>query len=305
MINKIMFEKVPCNLCGSNDFEVIYPARPELEKDKDLVKKFRSSGDELLIDPLVECKKCGLKFVNPRIKGNLIVDAYSAGDDPLFISQAESRERTFSKAIREITKVFGSRGKIVDIGTAGGSFLAAAKKQGWDVYGCEPNRWLANWGKKNYGIDIKPGTIFDQKYKKEFFDVLTLWDVIEHTPDPLKVLEESNRILKKNGLLIVNYPDINSWLARLMGRKWLFLTSVHLYYFTPRTIKAMLAKTGFKVVKIRPYFQTLEFGYLCFRAGSYSKILSKIGMWFARTFGLEHKQMPYWLGQTFIMARKV
>lgn len=305
MIDKKYYEEVPCNLCGSKELEVVYYARHEDEKDKDLVKKFRASGDELLIDQLVRCRKCGLKFVNPRIKGDIIVDSYSAGDDPLFISQAESRERTFAKAVKEITRANGGKGKILDIGTAGGSFLAAAKKQGWDVAGCEPNRWLANWGNKNYGLNINPGTIFDQKYKGESADVVTLWDVIEHTPDPLKVLKETNRILKKNGLLIVNYPDIDSWLAKLMGRKWLFLTSVHLYYFTPRTIKEILAKAGFKVIKIRPYFQTLELGYIFFRAATYSPLISKIGTWFIKLFGLEHKMVPYWLGQTFVMARKI
>lgn len=304
MIDKKYFETVPCNICGSNSFSIVYPAQYNKEKDKDIVSKYRASGDELLIDQLVKCNKCGLVFINPRIKGNLIVDAYSQGSDETFVSQAPARVKTFLSSIKQIEK-FSKPGKILDVGTAGGSFLAAAKSQGWDVYGCEPNRWLAAWGKKNYGIDIKPGTIFDQKYKKDSFDVVTLWDVIEHTPDPLSVLKECNRVLKNRGVLVVNYPDLASLVARLMGRKWLFLNSVHLYYFTPKTINLILRKAGFEIITIKPYFQKLEFGYLMFRASGVSQFISKVGMFFSKLFGLDKRLFPYWLGQTFVAVRKI
>lgn|SRR3989338_7192531 len=304
MKDKGIFEKVPCNLCKSEDYDVVYKANYENEKDSDINQKFRASGDELLIDQVVRCKKCGLKFINPRIKSNVIVKAYSEGEDPVFVSQADARERTFAKSLKRIEKYAKNKGRILDVGTAGGSFLGAAKKMGWETYGCEPNKWMAKWGEKRYGIKIKPGTLFDQNYKDNFFNVVTLWDVIEHTPDPLEVLKECNRILKKDGIMVVNYPDIGSWIARIMGRKWLFLTSVHLYYFTPRTIKLMLNKAGFEVLTIKPHFQNLELGYLFFRAGSYSKLISKIGGWFVKILGLEHKLAPYWLGQTFLIVKK-
>lgn len=302
--NRNALEKVPCNLCGSSAHKIIYESRYDQEKDKDLAKKFRSSGDELLIDQLVQCPKCRLKFINPRLKQNLIIEGYTEGEDPLFISQADARERTFFKALRKIEKYAPKKGKILDVGTAGGSFLAAAKKRGWTVSGCEPNKWLVDWGNKKYNIKIDQGTIFEQKYPSNSFDVITLWDVIEHTPDPMKVLEECNRLLKENGILVVNYPDIGSWLARLLGRKWLFLTSVHLYYFTPRTIRHILSKTGFKIELIKPYFQSLELGYIMFRAGTYSSLFSTVGKKMVELAGLAHREVPYWLGQTFVLARK-
>lgn len=304
MKNEKEFETIDCNLCNSKTFKIIYPEDYSKEKDKDLVQKFRASGDELLIDRVVECVFCGLNFINPRIKGNIIVDSYSQGEDQVFVSQANAREKTFFKSLETIEKYARKIGKILDVGTAGGSFLAAAKGRGWEVYGCEPNRWLADWGGKRYGFKIIPGTIFDGKYEKNFFDVVTLWDVIEHTPDPLSVLRESNRILKNGGLLVVNYPDIGSWIARLMGRKWLFLTSVHLFYFNRKTIKIALNRAGFKIIKISPHFQTLELGYVLKRAGSYSKVISKIGIWISEFLGIEDRLVPYWLGQTFVLAVK-
>ena len=142
------FEEIPCNLCGSEHYKVMYPAQHDKEKDKDLAKKFRASGDELLIDQLVKCKRCSLQYVNPRVKEKLIIQGYSVGDDPVFVSQATARERTFFSALKGIEKYIPQKGKVLDVGTAGGSFLSAAKRRGWEVYGCEPNKWMAAWGKK-------------------------------------------------------------------------------------------------------------------------------------------------------------
>jgi len=303
--NKQLLEEVPCDLCGERRYSVIYKAQYEKEKDFDLVNKFRASGDELLIDQLVKCPRCGLIYINPRIKGDLIIEGYSEGSDEVFVSQASAREKTFSKSLKKIEKYVKNKGKILDVGTAAGSFLAAARKKGWEVYGCEPNKWLVDWGNKYYNLSIKQGTIFDQKYQSGFFDVVSLWDVIEHTTSPSSVLRECNRVLKDKGLLVVNYPDIGSLISRFMKRKWLFLNSVHLYYFTRKTITAILEKNGFKAISMSPYFQSLEADYLLFRAKDVSKIISKTGSSLVRTLGFDKRLVPYWLGQTLVIARKV
>ncbi|MEW5896864.1 MAG: class I SAM-dependent methyltransferase [Nanoarchaeota archaeon] len=303
MVDETLFETVNCNLCGSNNFKIIYKSKYENETQEDLKIKFRSSGDEKLIDQVVICNNCGLIYLNPRIKQNLIIEGYSGGSDETFVSQAKGREITFNKSLKFIEK-FQKKGKILDIGTAGGSFLHVAKRRGWEVYGIEPNKWCCEWGKKNYGIDIKPGTIFDNKFQNNFFDVVCLWDVLEHTPEPKKVLEECNKILKNDGLLVVNYPDVGSIITKIMKRKWVFFLSVHLYYFTRETISLILNKTGFKIIKIKPHFQKLPFGYLLFRMKAYNKTISLIGEKFSQFFHLNNLQFPYWLGQTVVIARK-
>ena len=304
-LNKNIMEEVSCNLCDSDDFDIIYPAKYGQVTQQELAEKFRSSGDELLLDQLVQCQRCGFKYVNPRIKSDLILKGYSEGTDENFISQAKFREITFDKSLKYIEKCTkGNQGKIYDIGTAGGSFLQAAKKRGWEVYGTEPNEWLCNWCKKNYGVDLHQGDLFSNQFDSGFFDVVTLWDVLEHVPDPTKNLSEIRRILKSNGLLIVNYPDVGSWISKLMGRRWIFLLSVHLFYFDRRTIAKMLNKVGFDVIKIKPHFQTLSLGYLFFRMKSYSQLLHNLGMPIIKVLKLNNLQIPYWLGQTLVIAKK-
>lgn len=304
MPTKSSFETVPCTICGSKKYVVIYEADYHREKDHDLARKFRASADELLIDQLVKCKHCALVFINPRLKSSLITKGYAQGSDEVFVSQAAARERTFFKALKSIEPCIPRKGTVLDIGTAGGSFLAAAKRRGWNVYGCELNTWMVNWGNKHYGLAIRQGTLFDQQYKSQSFDMVTLWDVIEHTPDPARVIRECNRILKKDSLLIINYPDIGSWIARLMGRKWLFLTSVHLYYFTRKTIKKLLEQEGFEIITIRPHIQELELGYLTKRMRSYSPFIARCAQFLVNTLSLSRQHVPYWLGQTFVIAQK-
>lgn len=300
-----LLEHVPCFLCGADDFDVVYPAQYDREKDFDLVQKFRASGDELLIDQLVRCRRCGFQYVNPRLRGDLIFSGYTEGEDPAYVSQLKARERTFAGSLGEIERAAGRPGRLLDIGTAAGAFVAAAKARGWDAEGCDPNRWLAEWGSRHYGIRIRQGSVFEQPYEENSFDVITMWDVIEHTLNPREMLDRVRVLLKPGGVLVVNYPDIGSWIARALGRRWLFLTSVHLYYFDRRTVRKMLENAGFAVETVRPHWQRLELDYILFRGSVLSETLSRVARRAVGAVGAERVQMPYWLGQTFVLAKRV
>ena len=119
--------------------------------------------------------------------------------------------------------------------------------------------------------------------------------------------EETSRrnhlILLSDGHLIVNYPDYDSWPRKLMGTKWPFFLSVHLFYFTPQSIRQILEKHGFQVVRIEPYFQTLELGYVLERAGQ----IFYFAKWVERAvkiLGLGQIPFKYYLGQTLVTAKK-
>lgn len=297
-------EHVACNLCGGDDAETVYEARCGAGQPRDLVRTFRASGDELLIDRLVRCRRCGLEYVSPRPRGGDIVAAYAQGDDPAYVSQVAARRRTFDTALARIEQLQPSKGRLLDIGTAAGAFLAAADARGWQAEGCEPNRWMAEWGARQYRAVIRPGELFDQDYPPASFDVVTLWDVIEHTPDPARVFARISELLRPGGLLIVNYPDRGSWIARLMGRRWPFLSSAHLYYFERHTLAKMLERHGFAVARLRPHVQWLELDYLLSRGEVVSPVLSRASRACARAFGLGGRQVPYWIGQTFVAARR-
>jgi 2-polyprenyl-3-methyl-5-hydroxy-6-metoxy-1,4-benzoquinol methylase len=297
-----LLEHVPCAQCGASDVSVVYPPRYERARD-DVGAAYRSSGDDILIDRLVRCRQCGLMYLDPRVRQDVVLAGYAAGEDETFISQAAQREATFAPYVPIIERLLGRKGRVLDVGTAGGSFLAVAKRRGWDVIGCEPSRWLCEWGTRHYGIDIRPGTVFDLALPDGSVDVVSLWDVLEHVPDPLAVLRECRRVVKEDGLIVVNVPDSDSWIARAMGRRWVFLLSVHLYYFTLASLTRMLRTSGFEVVRHSAHWQRLEVGYVFQRMEAYIPVLPRVARAVVRALRIEHLSVPYWLGQTNVMAR--
>ena len=300
-------EDVPCNICGSIEAHVLQPSTYDIDalKATDLTRTFSSSSDEKLNHRLVACARCGLQYVSPRLRADAVLEGYTGGSDELFVSQARGREITFGKGLDLIQRAWKRRpGRLLDVGTGGGSFPFIASKRGWQAEGCEPNRWLCDWALENYNLPIRPGTVFEQSYPPGSFDVVTLWDVLEHTPDPKREVRETHRLLRENGLLVINYPDIGSWIARLMGRSWVFLLDVHLYYFTRGTIRKLLEDAGFDVVLIRPHFQRLGCAYVLQRAIPYIGASARLLVRLVRSLRLAEWQVPYWMGQTLVIARK-
>jgi 2-polyprenyl-3-methyl-5-hydroxy-6-metoxy-1,4-benzoquinol methylase len=300
-------ESVPCNLCGSGDVYVLQPPTHDVNSSPytNLARTFSSSSDERLKHRLVACARCGLQYVSPRLHVDAVLGGYAAGSDEQFVSQVHGREITFGKCLDIIEEVWSrAPGRLLDIGTGGGSFPYVASKRGWRAEGCEPNRWLCEWAGKHYGLPVLPGTVFEQRYPAGAYDVVTLWDVLEHTTDPKTVILEAHRLLKEHGLVVVNYPDIGSWIARLMGRSWVFLLDVHLYYFTRTTIRKLLENSGFEIAHIRPHFQRLGLGYVLYRATPYLGSPARFAARLACRIGIAEWQVPYWMGQTLVIARK-
>jgi SAM-dependent methyltransferase len=296
---------VACAICGGDGFEVVVPSRRDPTRPIDLQTVFRSSGDEPLQDQMVRCAGCGLHYVRPRLKWELILAGYEGGTDASFVSQAAFRERTFRKSLGKLERMARPPGRrVLDVGAAGGSFLAAARERGYEPLGCEPSTWMCAFAREHYGLELHPGTLFDMPLSPASLDLLTLWDVIEHTPDPKAVLRRAHELLKPDGVLAMSWPDYGSLAARLLGSRWPFLLTVHLYYFTPRTMTALLRKTGFEPVGYTPYLQTLEMGYVGQRAAPYLGPLGGLLTGALRALRLQRLPFQYWVGQTMVVARK-
>jgi hypothetical protein len=111
-------------------------------------------------------------------------------------------------------------------------------------------------------------------------------------------------VLAPGGVLAISYPDYASLAARLLGRRWPFLLTVHLYYFTPGTMSDLLRRTGFAPLGFRPHVQTLELGYVAMRAAPYLGPLGGLLTGGARALGVSSLPLGYWVGQTMVVSRK-
>ena len=161
------------------------------------IEVYKSSSDTTIMDRLVCCTGCGFKYLSPRIKDNIILKSYSESQDNTFISQNSERILTFTKNFKKIVKKIKLRkgSLILDIGCAAGAFPKAAKDLGFNVVGIEPSKWLCEQARKQYNLDVRQGTLSSQKLEGEKFDVVTLWDVLEHLTDPVNELTLINKKL--------------------------------------------------------------------------------------------------------------
>lgn len=298
-----LWERVPCNLCGSWDFRIKYAGTTDIETEK-MLRAYNASSSFISSERLVECERCGLIFTSPRLRRDLILKSYQESEDPVYVSQSDGRIKSFANSLRRITR-YEPMGRVLDIGAAAGFFLKVAKERGWQTYGIEPSRYLSNFGNQHYKVNIQCGTVESVTRLPHLMDVVTLWDVLEHTFDPMDTLARCNRYLRDGGLIVINYPNIANWMAKLAGRRYWFILSVHLYYFTPATIAEMLKRNGFRVVESGPHFQYLQLGYLVQRLEVYAP---KTAHWLQKAvklLGLKNLLIPYFAAQSRVIAKKV
>lgn len=303
-----LFQSIPCPLCGADDFSILkksgYPDNTSLETIR---QAYSASSSHKLLDQVVQCRRCTMQYVNPRPKDEIIIDSYSSAEDDVFVAQNPQRIHTFrkflSKVVTDMGWKDGSGRKFLDVGCAGGASLVAARSLGFEPRGIEPSRWMADFGRREYNVDIRDGILVDGLFEPNTFDILTMWDVLEHVPDPNQILNTIHTILKPGGLFVMTFPDVGSWLTRMLGDRWPFWLSVHLLYYTPTTIRKQLEQGGFEVRSINPYLQTLQLDYVLERGAPY---LAPLG-WFrplVQSLGMTHMPITYYLGQTFVIARK-
>jgi SAM-dependent methyltransferase len=278
-------EHVRCNLCGADDVTVHYPSTIQQEGDW---RAFRCTHSGYgTHPPIVQCQQCGLVYTDPRPDGSDIVETYQAVEDPLYIEEREGRVLTFEHHLKPLERLTGPpEGRpLLDIGAYTGVFVEIADRHGWDAWGVEPSRWAVEQARAR-GLHMVQGTLDTADLPESHFDVVTMWDVIEHLTDPREALRQAHGLLKPGGLLVVHTIDIESFFARLMGPRWPWLMEMHIYYFSRRTLRAMLEKCGFQVLSDKPQGRYLRLGYLTNRVGALVPFLGQPAEWLVTRLGL-------------------
>lgn len=303
-----LFQKTRCPICGNDEFDVLKPSKyPANLTAEMLLKSYSASSSHMLFDQLVQCRKCTMQYLNPRPNDEIVLQSYSEAVDPTFVAQNPNRIATFTKTLRKVLGDLqwpdGQGRRYLDIGCAGGASLVAARSLGFSVQGVEPSHWLADFGRTNYGIDVRDGILKPGMFPEASYDLITMWDVLEHIPEPGPVLDLIRTLLKPGGVLLLTYPDINCLAPRLLGDRWPFWLSVHLNYYVPATIRLQVEQANFEVLRFRPYWMSLPLGYTLSRAVPYFKpiaILQKL----VEGLGLGNVSFTYNIGQTLVLNRK-
>jgi len=238
---------------------------------------------------IVKCMNCSLVFLDPKPSEKELREHYNKEhffSDRVkdygytdYLKDKDNLLKTFRKRKTVIEKYTAS-GNILDVGCAAGFFLTVMKELGWNVHGVEISSYMSNIARKKFGLkNIYNSKLEHVNFKDIRFDVITFWDVIEHLPDPLKELNIARKILKDDGLLVIETQNIDSILYKIFGKKWHhFKPKEHLYHFSPATIKTLLEKSGFSIIKRRTSLagRYVSWGFIAEKMQRFSMIIYDI-----------------------------
>jgi 2-polyprenyl-3-methyl-5-hydroxy-6-metoxy-1,4-benzoquinol methylase len=245
-----------CPSCGRNDFTVLFDSNMnngDLQQGIETV--YMLPGGKY--GRHVRCRNCHLIYVNPIEKASKINEDYSkrkSVDVPL-IRRGRLRA-TRSQA--ELIKKYNGSTSLLDVGCGEGFFLFNASKAGYVTKGVELSQEAVAYARNEFGLDVEAKPFEQLRFPENSFDVVTLWQVLEHLPHPLAILKEVNRILKPGGLLAVSTPDIGGIPARILGKGWWNIRKIHINQFTTKTLKDILENAGFKNVSPACYTESIS-----------------------------------------------
>lgn len=247
MKSEIALEYVRCNLCESDQNEEL----------------FIHEGHRV-----VRCRACHLVYVNPQNTKDRLIQIYDHEyfQNPAkvyykdYYAERDFRSREFAKMIKRI-ETFKKPGRLLDVGAAAGFLMDSARKSGWETYGVEFSKTASEFARGELKLNVKTGELPECDWPEDYFDVITMIDMIEHTKDPKANLRAAARFLKPGGLLVISTPNIASLGFRIFGKGFVFMRpEVHLWYFDLKTMSRMLASFGIRVLKADyPYFDTRYF----------------------------------------------
>jgi 2-polyprenyl-3-methyl-5-hydroxy-6-metoxy-1,4-benzoquinol methylase len=258
-----LFEYRNCPSCGQNDFEVLFESNMKPDDfnvlfDYSMEGHDSQEGVEGYLVPgkewgrHVKCKNCHLIYMNPMEKVSKTNEYYCKAKNTHAPTIRESYLRTAKSQVRLIQK-YAHGTNLLDIGCAQGFFLFSASKAGYNIKGIEISRDAAEYARREFGLDVEAKPFEELQFPENHFDVVTLWQVLEHVPYPLIVLKEVHRILKPEGLLVVSTPNIEGIPSKILRKRWWDIKRLHINQFSTKTLKDILQNAEFKNISAASY----------------------------------------------------
>lgn len=236
-IRKIMLFVI-CPVCSNQDADFYI--------EKDGFKFWRS-------------KNCGTIFISPlpeQFSTNVYGEDYFSGAKKGFGYVDYDRDKS---AMASLFKKFlalmahhttSSYGQLLDIGAATGYFVELANKAGWSAQGIDISSYATKEARKK-GLKVETATLDSFNAPNGIFTAITMWDVLEHLPDPVKAIKKTHDLLQPKGLLAINTPDSGSLWARIWRGKWQALVPPeHMIIFNKKALKMLLDKSGFEILEL-------------------------------------------------------
>lgn len=232
-----MAEDIRCCACGNSE-----PEKFHLKYQKENFA-------------VVTCDSCSMHFIPPyyrktitytQYKNEAVTEAVRAGNNWVKIQRHKLRFKFIQKFIKT--------GKLFDLGAGWGHFMLAGKQLGYDVYGVEISEQPYLYCVNDLKLPVDHIDFFEMDESKKF-DLITMWDVLEHIDQANEFLAKCSKLTKQGGYLFLQVPQIDSYFAKRHKDNWKMMGLDHVNYFGKETITRILNNNGYEVLAIKSSFE--------------------------------------------------
>jgi 2-polyprenyl-3-methyl-5-hydroxy-6-metoxy-1,4-benzoquinol methylase len=284
---------VRCNLCQTT----VAPGQPP---------RWRKHGYEIF-----QCRSCALVFRGDLPTPDELLRIYDGGyfrrdlrshaeadgyDD--YLGDEVEHRLTARRRVGQLGRL-GSTGRLLDVGAAAGFFIDEARRAGWRVEGIDVSPDTSRWGRERMGLEIVTGVFQQAEYAEASFDVVTMWDYIEHSIDPASDLSKAAAILRRGGTLMLSTGDVGSAVARICDSRWHLLTPRHHnFFFALQTLTRYLQERGFEITYVGhpgAYYSLRYMAYKLRMMAPRSRTVHALGEWLA-AHSIGELSLPFNLG---------
>ncbi|WP_421359973.1 class I SAM-dependent methyltransferase [Agrobacterium rosae] len=210
---------------------------------------------------VANCEACDLGYQTPRptLEASIAYMDWRWSSEDAYVRDNDGKRKTSAKQISIVRDQVGDKKvRVLDFGAGSGAFVKAAIDAGHDAVGIEHSQGAIDRALEDYGV-----TILKEVPAGETFDVVTMWDVIEHLRDPISVLTMVKNLLKPGGILIIETGNYEFWERHSLGDKWRLYLLDHHFYFTPKSLAETISRANFKetsLLRVSPKKPRLKIG---------------------------------------------
>lgn len=296
---------LPCPACSQDDFAALYPSTIDNPEQTDAASYFSSGREQAGYLPIVRCRNCGLVQEHPRDDAATLARVYDALADGVYDSEDGNRRVDADAHLALVREHQPPPAALLDIGCATGLFAARAQASGYQAMGIDASRWAIERAKaRASGAQFSAGSLESANFAPESYQIITLWDVLEHVHSPTEVLERVRGWLQPGGYLFLSLPNADSLVAKVMGKRWVLLLREHLWYFSPDTIGRLLSRTGFTLERTRPKWVSFSLANVAARAAQYPGPLAGLTGKLAKSSALSRAPVRFPMGEMDVVARR-
>jgi len=217
------------------------------------------------------CPDCKAIWVPEGLVMNAEGESIYEEAEPIFLKDGneqyyldETNLLSCRTKVEWVSETLASGTRVLDVGSNFGHFLSEATKV-FDATGIEISKAAVDKGNELFpGVKNYVGSIYEPPAEaKGPWEAITLWDVIEHVPDPKGALETIRDLLAPGGHLFLSTPDAGSAVAKAMGGRWHYNDPVqHIILFGRKNLSTLLERTGFRVEEARSFGHYYRVGYV-------------------------------------------